>query len=854
MSKETGSFESIIRGVSEQVPHDRFVGQHWIQDNFVSDPVRGLARRHGSLVRWEKTLTGVALTDETYTDATYFKEYTFFVNSVEYCLMYRPDIKPSGSTFPGLICINKDTYQIMDVLVNPADAATVTAALNGGISAVGNIAKYILLAPRYVAPSVTTINRLGNTSNLSVVWIRSGSYSRTYTAKITNGSGTKFTVSYTTVASYYPGTLTTSDIPATATDYQKQVNDRVYAYQTAVNQWIGTAAADIQPANIALKLGQALIAAGAVAGTTGWNGAHMVSSDAYFVEVDDGGDGSSMKGIGQEVQSVNDLSPFHYPGKVVRIRPKGVGSGDDAGVFYVTAKPKDNTGLLDWKEVIWTEGAGTEQVPGFVTLIGEIIGSNMYLASNVTDLAAVSGDSNQTDWSHSLAGDLDSTPIPGFYNRRIDYIGTFQDRLVFISGSTICMSKSGDYFNFYRQSALTIADDDPIEVFALGSEGDVITDGVMMDRSLLLFGKQQQYALDGRQPMTPKTQYVATQSAYEDTTTCPPAGSGNFIFFSQLRDGKLTVQQMQTGDYADSFRAFEITSQLDGYLSGTPRQILALTSPSTLAIRTREFTNGFYVFNYLDTADQTQRLYDSWSRWWWSTALGVLVGITGRNGSILSLTLRYGAGDRVMLCLDEFSRSAALSTNPYLDSMREWSFTTGSISPSWTPVGVQESAVAMPKTAGQYFLLGQPLADWEKLEDALPPEVDMDTAMMGTLFDSEVEPTAPYMRDKKEKAILDGTLILGSYKVTLSNSAAMRGYIRGMDQDVSQQQQVLDWIYRPTGSWMLNTQQIAATITVPVDIQQEVREFKLRLTSRNWLPLTLSSIEWAGQFYTQRNA
>jgi len=854
MSKETGSFESLIRGVSEQVPHDRFVGQHWMQDNFVSDPVRGLARRHGSMVRWEKTLTGVALTDATITDATYFKEYTFFINSVEYSLMYRPDLKPVGSTFPGLICINKDTFQIMEVLVNPADAAAVTAALNGGIAAVGNIAKYLLLAPVNSPATLSQVNKLGEFSNQTAVWIRQGSYSRTYRAIFTNGSGTKLTASYTTVSSYYPGTLTTADIPATATDYQKQVNDRVYAYQTAVNQWIGTAAADIQPANIAIKLAQSLIAAGAVTGTTNWQGAHLYSSDAYFVEVDDGGDGSSMKGIAQEVQSINDLSPNHWVGKTVRVRPKGVGSNDASGVFYVTAVAKDNTGVANYKEVIWQEGPGVQQVPTFITLIGQIIGSNLYVATNQANLQAVTGDTNQTPYSKSVAGDLDSQPIPGFFGKRIDYIGNFQDRLVLVSGSTICMSKSGDYFNFYRQSALTVADDDPIEVFALGSEGDVITDGVMLDRSLLLFGRQQQYALDGRSAMSPKTQYVATQSAYEDTTTCPPVATGNYIFFSQMRDGRLTLQQMQTGDYADSFRAFEITSQLDGYLKGTPRQILALTSPASLFIRTREFTNGFYVFNYLDTADQSQRLYDSWSRWTFNSVLGSLVGITGRAGNLLALTLRYGAGDRVMLCLDEFSRSANLSTNPYLDSMRPFSFNTGSIwHTGWTSQGVAQSAIALPEAFLQYKFLGQPLADYQKLDDVLPPDYNFDFALMGTYFDSEVEPTAPYMRDKKEKAILDSTLILGSYNITLSKSAAMRGYLRGMTEPVSAQYEVLDWIYRPTGSWVLNTQQIADTITVPVDIQQEVREFRLRLTSRNWLPLTLSSIEWSGQFYTQRN-
>lgn len=850
MSKETGSFESIIRGVSEQVPHDRYVGQHWMQDNFVSDPVRGLGRRHGSVMRTEKLMPGVLYDTPTREDAARYKEYTFFINSVEYSLLYRPDTKVVGSTMPGVVCINKDTYQILDVAVNPSDLTAVQAALDGGISAVGNIAKYLLLAPRNRVPTLTQTDNVAASAALATAWVKQGTYSRTYTIEVTDGAGVKIGGGYTTPSSYYPGTLNTSDIPATATDYQKQVNDRVYAYQTAVNQWIGTSAAAIQPENIALQLATSLVANGMSPTVVGAVGSHVVLAAGYYVEVDDGGDGSAMKGVAQEVQSINDLSPIHRPGKYVRIRPKGQVEGDSSGVFYVKASPKDNSGIVDWKEVIWTEAPGIEQAPTFLTLLGQIIGNTLYLATSQANLQAVSGDTNQTEYSHSRAGDLDSQPIPGFFGKRVDYIGNFQDRLMLVAGSTVVMSKSGDYFNFYRTSSLTIADDDPIEVFALGSEGDVITDGVMMDRSLLLFGKQKQYALDGRQAMTPKTQYIAVQSAYEDTTTCPPIDSGNYVFFSQLRDNRLTLQQMQTGDYADSFRAYEITSQLDGYLAGTPCQILALTSPAVLVVRTKEFANGFWTFSYLDSADQTQRLYDAWSRWVWSEQLGQLFGVTGRNGNILSMTLRSGAAG-VAFVLDEFSRSANLDTSGYIDSRRPWSNTTGSISLTWTPAGIAASAVVMNKAAGQYFLLGQPLADYQKLVDT---GVSMTNAEMGTMFDSAVEPTAPYMRDAKEKAILDSTLILGSYSITLSKSSAMRGYLRGMTQDVSEQYEILDWIYRPAGSWVLNTQQIAETISIPVDIMQEVRDFRLRLTSRNWLPLTLSSIEWAGQFYTQRNA
>lgn len=846
MSKETGSFESLIRGVSEQVPHDRFIGQHWSQDNMVSDPVRGLARRKGSIAMAEKPATGVTIDPATAEDLANYKEFTFFINGVEYALFYRPGSKVSGSSAPGLLCLNKDTNNIMDVLAYAPDAAGVTAALDGGISALTNVAKYVMLAPNNRFPSYTSVDNVLTTSLFVVGWIRVGNYNRTYTCSLVRPDGSKVTASYVTPTSYYPGVLNTSDIPVDA-NYQKNVNDRVYAYQTAVNQWIGTANAAIQPAAIAASLCANLNAAGA-GFICAPSGSH-ITSGGYFngIELDDGGDGTSVRTVASEVESTNELTPINVPGKVVRIRPL---QGTKDGIYYVKAVPNDNIYDLAWKEVNWQECPGITVTPDFMMLCAQVIGNNFYIATNFAALGSVSGDSNQQVWAPSASGDLDSQPLLQMFGRKITYLGNFQDRLMIVSGSTVALSRSGNYVNFFRQSALTLPADDPIEVFAQGSQGDTITDGVLMDRTLILFGQRQHYAMDGRNALTPTSAYIATQQSFEDSNICPPVGNGNYIFFCQQRSGKLTLQQMQTGDYADSFRAFEITSQLDGYIGGNPKQILALTSPAMLAVRTDALPNGFFVFGYLDSADQSKRLYDSWSRWTWNPVLGTFVGMTAHNGDILTMMLRDSlTGPQFVV--DRFSRSANLSTEPYLDSLRGWSNTTGTIRPGWS--GEDQSVVAYGVTGGQYRLLGQPLVDSQKLFDSTP-DADPNVAWMGTLFESSVEPTAPYMRDAKEKAILDCTMILGSYSITLSKSCAMRAYLRGMTQDVSQEVEVQDWIYRPAGAWVLNTQQIAEIATVEVDVQQEIRECKVRLASRNWLPMTLSAIEWSSQFYTQRNA
>ena len=54
--KVESSYDSLLRGVSQQVPQERAIGQHTEQVNMLSDPVNGLARRHGSVNLAEQAL------------------------------------------------------------------------------------------------------------------------------------------------------------------------------------------------------------------------------------------------------------------------------------------------------------------------------------------------------------------------------------------------------------------------------------------------------------------------------------------------------------------------------------------------------------------------------------------------------------------------------------------------------------------------------------------------------------------------------------------------------------------------------------------------------------------------------
>lgn len=837
MSRKSGAFASLIRGVSEQVPHDRLPGQFWIQDNMISDPVRGLARRRGSKMLAEVNSTAV-LDAATAADLGNYREQSFSIQGVDYSLAHRYVAKPAGSSAPALVCVNKSAGQILPVAVDPADTLT-ASVLAGGISAVTNVGDFVLLSAKDTATTVSTSDLVASTGRSSVVWIKGGDYSRTYTITLYNTTtGAVLPVTYKTPSSNYEGVLDTSDIPYNADDYTKRVNDRTHAYNTAVNQWIASAKAAIAPDAIAERLRALLAYVGANVTRVG---AHLFIQDMDVVTAEDNGNGEFIKAISRDVESTADLSQYHLVGKVVKVTPKQEAFNNAAYYLRARAQVPGRTGF---QEVIWEETAGVRITPGFVFLLGVIRSGTLYVASSASLLNALAGITNTPTFPASVAGDSLSQPVPEFFGKKISHMQTFQDRLMIVAGATVFMSRSGDYFNFFRETALSVLPNDPVEVFALGSEGDTITSGLQIDRGLLLFGKRHQYAIPAREAITPENAFIGIQGSYENAQECAPIASGSKGFFAQQREERLTLQQLQPGAYADNLQPDDVSKQLDKFLSGEPRQLVALTSPDMVFVRTSALTNGVFVYAYLDSSSQG-RLFDSWSRWTWAPELGTLVAITEHRGSLLALYARdSGAG--VKLVLDRFSRDSDTTDYPYLDSRRPAS-TPGSL--PLTGPAASALAVAINSGGGDLQWLGTDAAGYPAFAAQFPAAVPH--MELGTQFRAVVAPTAPYARDQQDRAILDSRLTLTSYKVTVSSSAAMRAYLSNL-RGPANREKVLDWIFRPANAWVLNTQQVADSFSLTVFVMREVRDVLVELEARSWLPLTISSIEWNGQFFTSR--
>src|SRR5690606_1931212 len=226
-----------------------------------------------------------------------------------------------------------------------------------------------------------------------------------------------------------------------------------------------------------------------------------------------------------------------------------------------------------------------------------------YIARDAQGLEAIAPTSGEhVRYKTRNAGDGLTNPLPWFIGKPITMLSVFQDRLLVGSQNYVNTSRSGDYLNFFRGSVLNIADSDPVEVFAHGSEGDTLRSATLYNRNLIIFGERQQYGIDGSSLLTPRAPLIAPVSANKDAVDARPLTSGNFIFYAQHGNEEgTTLHQMRVGALnGQSTVTDELSDDLGAWLYGKPLQIAALTAPNVVLFRTADHPHGVYLYRYSD--------------------------------------------------------------------------------------------------------------------------------------------------------------------------------------------------------------------------------------------------------------
>ncbi|MEJ1593530.1 hypothetical protein SMA75_20260 [Escherichia coli] len=847
MAKVVSSYSSVVRGVSEQVAQDRHPGQHYEQINMVSDPVRGTVRRHGSRFMAEKDIGAGTLTDAVKTLLRTYREHSFFMNGTEYSLVYR-SAPSTGATLPLAFCFNKDTKTWLNVVID--SDASMTPYKNQGLASVTNVGKYLMAAGNALLPAYTQVDNYAANNTKGVAWIRAGAYSRTYKISIKRASdGVAFSASYTTMASSYPTLLSTSDIPSGASDYQKQVNDRVYAWQSASNKWIGDAFKDQQPENIALQLKNQLVGAGYT--NIDVTGSTIIMDNISYLSVDDSGDGNFMRGVFNEIENPDRVSTVHFLNKLVKVRAKG-----QTDAYYLKAIP-EVPGQY-YGPVTWTEAPAVVITPTSAFMLGQLSndGATLYLAATQARLAAISGLPAAPAYGATQAGDLAAQGNkPYFLDHPVSLLTVFQDRLMVVSNGVVFGSRTGDYFNWFRSSMLSLKPDDPVEGYALGSEDDIISRAVTYNKDLFMFGVRKQFAISGRTPLTPQNISIATAASERNSAYCQPEVLGNILFYGRYQTARDqagpspyagAVAQFQLGVFQDTPETSPASPQLDKYIRGRITEMAVMGAPTTLFCRTDGRDDGLYVFRFLDQPGTQAREFDSWSRWEWDYGnVGHIIGMVGYQSSLFVYTMKSD-GTNLWLGAEEFVMDSALSDTPYLDSQRSgtaYEANTGFLRNSVPRTG---TSAALDRST-EYGLLGTAIAGYSTFKaQYIPSKVTLDDLVVGVDFESVMDITPPYVRDQNDRAIVNGNLTVTQYAVSLIDTGGLDAVRTSENMDTT----VAKFNGRVLGraNNLIGRQPVTST-TIQVPCAKGNLRHRMKFVSRTWLPMGISAIEWTGQFF-----
>ena len=135
-------------------------------------------------------------------------------------------------------------------------------------------------------------------------------------------------------------------------------------------------------------------------------------------------------------------------------------------------------------------------------------------------------------WEDRLVGDETTNPTPSFVGSKINNLFFYRNRLGFLSNEAVILSRAGDYFNFWVTTALTVTDDDPIDITA--SSIRPVNHRYVLPTSvgLVLFSDTEQFILTtDADILSPKTAKINELSTYECDPSVEAVNLGTSLSF-----------------------------------------------------------------------------------------------------------------------------------------------------------------------------------------------------------------------------------------------------------------------------------------------------------------------------------
>lgn len=241
------------------------------------------------------------------------------------------------------------------------------------------------------------------------------------------------------------------------------------------------------------------------------------------------------------------------------------------------------------------------------------------------------------EWKDRRAGDDDTNPQPSFVNSTITDVFFFRNRLGFISGENIVMSRTSKYFEFYPPSVANYTDDDPLDVAVSHNRVSVLKYAVSFAEELLLWSDEAQFVLSANGVLSAKTAQLDLTTQFDVSDRARPYGIGRNIYYASPRSSFTSIMRYYAVQDVSSVKnAEDMTAHVPNYIPNGVYSINGSGTENFACVLTKGAPSKVFIYKFLYMDEDIRQ--QSWSHWDFGD--GVEVMATNCINSTMYLLMR----------------------------------------------------------------------------------------------------------------------------------------------------------------------------------------------------------------------
>jgi hypothetical protein len=453
----------------------------------------------------------------------------------------------------------------------------------------------------------------------------------------------------------------------------------------------------------------------------------------------------------------------------------------------------------------------------------------------------------QINWDDREVGDEDTNPTPSIIGQSINDIFFYQDRLGFVSGSTVFMSYAGEHFNLWADTSLDTMDADPIDVTPAVNKASSLRHALPMFDRLLLFGDRAQYNVTSNGGVSPNDIRVDITTGYEYSGVAKPVVAGNSVFFTVSRGGYTGIMEYLIDPDTQQTHAIDTTEHLPTYIPGEVFKLLASTAATTVMALTRNSRTSMWVYNYWWNG--AEKVQSSWSKWTFDCTAIVGAEIID---SYLYLVL-YRADDGLYLERMSLVPSAAapgMATEVLLDRrcIATGVYDINTDRTTWTlPYSVSTGKEIRVIRGSAFSGKGTAIPSVTRPTPSTVAAVGDHTkgsCYLGLPYSFEYQFSELFVREgeRQEKSIITGRLQLTSMTVKCADTHFLKAEVTPRGRDTA------SYTLSPSVSETLLGSTAPASQTLAFPISSRSNQVTITLKNDTHLPCWIQSAEWLGRY------